>query len=184
MASKSFYKSFYDYIPPTDINTGLLNVVIETPRGSRCKNKFDSTLKVFKLSKPLPIGMHFPYDFGSVPGTLAEDGDCLDVMVISEHATFPGCLLPVRLIGVLEARQTERKGKIIRNDRLIGTVEFDATESPTKTCKEMSKKLLYEIENFFISYNRLEGKKFEPLGWYGPKRAGALLQKQIIKKKN
>ena len=83
------------------------------PRGSRNKYKVDEELGVLKLSRILPAGHSFPFDFGSIPGTRAEDGDALDVMVLAEEPSFPGCLLQVRLIGVLTGRQTE-KGKTIR----------------------------------------------------------------------
>ena len=95
-----------DHIRPEDKETGLLNVIVETPRGSRCKHSYDTELGVFRLKKCLPAGTHFPYDFGFIPGTLAEDGDPLDVLIISQYKTFTGCLIPVRLIGVLEAKQS------------------------------------------------------------------------------
>ena len=95
-------------IPPRDPESGLINVIIDTPRGSRNKYKIDEKLGVFKLSRILPEGHSFPFDFGSIPGTREEDGDALDAMVLMEAPTFPGCLLQVRLIGVLTGRQTEK----------------------------------------------------------------------------
>src|SRR5262249_11212882 len=102
--------------------SGLVNVVIEAPRGSRNKYKYDERHGLFRLSKVLPLGACFPYDFGFIPSTRAEDGDPVDVLVLTEEPAFAGCVLPVRLLGVIEAEQTEG-GKTVRNDRLVGAVE-------------------------------------------------------------
>src|SRR5689334_25214782 len=104
--------SLFDTVPPRDPKTRLVNVIIDTPRGSRNKFKFDEKLGCFKLARILPAGFAFPYDFGSIPQTRAEDGDALDVMVLGEEPSFAGCLITVRLIGVISGRQTE-KGKTI-----------------------------------------------------------------------
>jgi inorganic pyrophosphatase len=88
-----------------------VKVIIETPKGSRNKFKYDPALRMFKLSKVLPEGMVFPYDFGFVPSTKGDDGDPVDVLVLMDEPTFPGCLLECRLVGVLEAGQEEKKKK-------------------------------------------------------------------------
>ena len=90
-----------------DPETKLVNVVIDTPKGSHNKYKYDEKLGLFRLSRVLPAGMHFPYDFGSIPRTRAEDGDAVDVLVLMDAATFAGCLVSTRLVGVLRATQTE-----------------------------------------------------------------------------
>ena len=87
-----------------DSESGTLNVIIETPKGGRNKLKYDSVRGLFQLSKVLPRGTVFPFDFGSIPSTSAADGDPLDVLVLMEEPSFAGCLVPVRLIGVLEAK--------------------------------------------------------------------------------
>src|SRR3954453_20605872 len=96
----------------------LLRVVIETPKGSRNKFSYDSEEHIFVLKKVLPSGMTFPYDFGFVPSTQAEDGDPLDVLVLMDEPAFPGCILSCRVIGVIEGEQGEKKSKV-RNDRII-----------------------------------------------------------------
>jgi inorganic pyrophosphatase len=170
---------------PVDVQTGLLNVIVETPKQSTCKNDYDRELGLFRIVKGLPLGMHFPYDFGFLPGTLGGDGDPLDALVMSQHPTFVGCLVPARLIGVLEAEQTDRKGKdMSRNDRLIAMVDFNADDLQAGSVKQLNPNLLHEIEEFFISYNHLEGKTFHPLGWYGPKRANQLLTDGIRQFRN
>ena len=100
-----------------DPETKDLNVVIETPRGSRNKFDYDERLGVFKLAHVLAEGLTFPNEFGFIPSTLAEDGDPLDVMVLLDQPTTVGCLLTARVIGVIEARQTEVDGTRFRNDR-------------------------------------------------------------------
>src|SRR5215470_6296786 len=110
------------HLPPREAGSGRVHVVIDTPAGSRNKYKYDEGLEVFRISRVLPQGAAFPYDFGSIPGTRAEDGDALDVLVLRLAPAFPGCLVTVKLIGILHAEQRER-GKLLRNDRLIGVAD-------------------------------------------------------------
>src|SRR5882724_7597395 len=103
---------------PSFDGDGKIQVVIETPKGSRNKYAFDSEQRVFGLTKVLPAGMAFPYDFGFVPSTKAEDGDPTDVLVLMDEPAFPGCLLKCRIIGIIEGEQGEKKSRE-RNDRII-----------------------------------------------------------------
>ncbi len=84
-----------------------MNVIIDTPKGSRNKFAWDKNRTLFELSGVLPAGAIFPYDFGFIPGTLGEDGDALDVLVLMDEPAFCGCLVRSRLLGVIEAKQTE-----------------------------------------------------------------------------
>src|SRR5690349_24241741 len=95
-----------------------INVIVETPKGSRNKFAFDEKRKIFQLKKVLPVGMAFPYDFGFVPSTKAEDGDPVDVLVLMDEPAFPGCLLKCRPVGVIEGEQGKKK-KRERNDRIV-----------------------------------------------------------------
>lgn len=143
--------------------SGRVLVLIDTPAGSRNKYKFDPVLKVLTFGRTLPNGMIFPCDFGSVPGTCAEDGDALDALVVGMPPTFPGCLVPTRLLGVIRARQTE-KGRTIRNDRLVACAETDVTPAHFRTLRQLGEKRLRAIELFFENYNRAEGRPFRTLG--------------------
>jgi len=106
-------------IAPFDANDGnTIHVVIETPKGCRNKYAFDAKQKIFQLKKVLPEGMTFPYDFGFVPSTKAEDGDPVDVLVLMDEPAFAGCLLKCRVIGVIEGEQGKKKQKE-RNDRIV-----------------------------------------------------------------
>jgi inorganic pyrophosphatase len=100
-----------------DQEAANLQVVIETPKGSRNKYAFDEKQRVFGLKKVFPAGMEFPYDFGFVPSTLAGDGDPTDVLVLMDEPAFPGCVLQCRIIGIIEGVQGKKK-KLERNDRL------------------------------------------------------------------
>src|SRR4051794_38312894 len=109
-------------MPDTPNDSRRVEIIVETPKGSRNKYKYDEQRDVFLLHKLLPAGASFPFDFGFVPGTLGDDGDAVDVLVLGDEATFTGCRVTVRLLGVIEAEQTET-GVTIRNDRLIATAE-------------------------------------------------------------
>ncbi len=161
-----------------DPDSNLFNVVIEVPRGSRNKFAYDPELGLFRLHKVLPLGCTFPYDFGFIPSTKAPDGDPIDVLVFMDEPAYPGCLVTVRLLGVIEAEQT-KDGKTTRNDRLIAAVETTKNKPEQRSLKEISPKRLAEIEAFFIDYNRQEGKQFKPLRRRGPRRAERLIEEAM-----
>lgn len=154
----------------------MIRIVVETPKGCRNKYKFDPELGSFKLSKVLPEGMVFPYDFGYIPETQAEDGDPIDVLLLMDQPAFPGCVIESRLIGVIEAEQTE-DGRRERNDRLIAVAHENHTYANLKNLHEVSKMLLDEIGQFFENYHRVSGSKFKVLNIRGPKQAYKLLKK-------
>lgn len=163
-------------LPPWDSESGLLHVIVDTPRGSATKFKLDPKKNLFTISHILPPGAAFPFDFGSIPSTAAEDGDPLDVLVLMENPTFPGCLTLVRLVGVLEAKQTQ-DGKTQRNDRLIAVADASRAYRDIRSIKDVPRNLLDEIEHFFVSYNEERGRNFRPLGRFGIQRAKALIKR-------
>lgn len=144
---------------------GLLNVIIETPRGSSHKFNYDEDLETFILKKILPMGAVFPFDFGFIPNTLAEDGDPIDVLIIMDAPAFPGCLIPCRLLAVLEASQKERDKKETRNDRIIAVANFSVMYEGMKDLNDLSPSLQNQIAEFFINYNKQAGKEFKPIRW-------------------
>jgi len=157
----------------------LVRVVIDTPAGSRNKYKFDPQLGIFKLSRILPVGMSFPFDFGSIPRTKAEDGDALDVMVLSDAPLFVGCLVHVRLIGVIRAMQTERR-KTIRNDRLVASIETPVNKARYRELREGPRNTVREIEHFFRSYNEAQGRPFDITGRGHARAAEQMLKKALV----
>jgi inorganic pyrophosphatase len=151
-----------------------VHVIIETPKGSRVKYAYDAQTGLFELKRALPEGMVFPFNFGFIPSTKAEDGDPTDILILNEEPLVPGCLLKARLIGAIKAEQTE-DGKATRNDRLIGLALTKATPTYLESM-ELDKRTLKEIEYFFISYNKLGGKKFKVLGKSGPGKAREIVK--------
>ncbi len=157
-------------LPPHDPETRQLRVIIDTPAGSRNKYKFDEPTGLFRIARVLPEGMAFPYDFGSIPGTRAEDGDPLDVLVLGQAASFPGCLTHVRLIGEIEATQREGRRQI-RNSRLIGVALTPVNHPRITSLRTLEPEQLHSIEQFFVAYNRAQGRDFRVRSRRGPREA-------------
>lgn len=145
----------------------LFTVVVETPKGSRNKYAFDATEKVFRLKKVLPAGMAFPYDFGFVPRTEADDGDPVDVLVLMDEPAFPGCVLQCRPIGIIEGEQGNAKKKE-RNDRIVAVQKDAHSWEDVKTIDDLGDPFCRELEEFFVNYHKLTGKQYRVLGVKGP----------------
>jgi inorganic pyrophosphatase len=160
---------------PPFAEDGSLNVIVETPRGSRNKYSYDPLSGLFQLKKILPVGMNFPFDFGFIPGTKGGDGDPLDILVLMDEPGFPGTLVRTRLLGVLQAKQTEN-GKSLRNDRLLGQSLTSSRKKTAKDIADLGSDLLDEIEAFFANYNQLDGRKFMVLARAGAKKAFSLIE--------
>jgi inorganic pyrophosphatase len=169
-------------IPPFDPKKpGIVNAVIETPGGSRNKFKFDEKLGFYALSGVLPEGMVFPHAFGFVPSTRAADGDPEDILILMDEPTFTGCVVPTRLLGVMEAEQTEQGAKKSeRNDRLIAVAAHSRDYSEMEKLEDLNPNVLKEIEQFFITYNKEKGKKFRVLRTRGPRQAAKLVKKSLL----
>lgn len=141
----------------------LITVIVETPKGSAEKFDYEPEYKAFKLNKIMPAGMVFPYDFGFIPNTKGEDGDPLDVLVLSEFKTFPGCMMDCRLLGAIIARQTERDRSQMRNDRFIAVPSVSHHFDNINSIYDLPQRLLDEMEHFFKAYNEISDKVFDPI---------------------
>jgi inorganic pyrophosphatase len=161
-----------------------VNAIVETPQGSQNKFDFDPDTELFELDTAMPIGVTFPFEFGFIPSTLAQDGDPLDILILMDAPTFVGCLVKVRLLGVIEAIQSKAKGKFVRNDRLIGVALESHRHNGMRSLRELPTPLLTEIEHFFAAYNEAKGRLFKVLGRYGPKRARALVKNSLRRAKH
>ena len=150
-------------LKPIDKNDGILQVIIETPKGSRNKFAFDEKQSIFVVKKVLPAGMTFPYDFGFLPRTLAPDGDPIDVLLLMDAPAFPGIDVRARLIGGMQGEQLEGKKKP-SNDRLLAVAEMNHEYAEIKKLSDLPKQFLRELEEFFVNYHRLEGKQYKLLG--------------------
>ena len=146
----------------------LVNVIVETPRGSRNKYAFSEDLGVFELHRVLPAGSDFPYDFGFVPNTLAEDGDPIDVLLLMDQPAVPGCLVKARVVGILEATQKE-DGRKERNDRVIAVAKDAHDYSNVRTLDDINPHLLDELEEFFVVFHSRHDQDFKVLGRRGPR---------------
>ena len=163
-------------LPIFDQKTRHLQAVIETPKGSRNKYRYNLECNCVQLTSALPAGMVFPFDFGFIPSTLAEDGDPLDVLILMDAPTPPCCLLQCRLIGVMEARQKERGKKWERNDRLFAVAVGAQTHDKVRTVADLPTHFVDDLTGFFSDYNKLHDKQFDCLGVSGPKKAHRLLK--------
>jgi inorganic pyrophosphatase len=137
-----------------------VSVIVESPKGSPHKYDFEPELNRFKLNKILPTGLVFPFDFGFIPDTQGEDGDPLDIIVVSEITGFPGCVMDCRIVGAFKAEQKERDGKTMRNDRLIGVPVVSQLFSEVKDIQDLPDAILNQLEHFFKNYNEQAGKEF------------------------
>src|SRR6266404_4973596 len=155
--------------PQLDQKKCTCRAIIETPKGCRNKFDYDPKTNLFKLGGLLPEGMMFPFDFGFIPSTLGEDGDPLDIMVLMDAPAHVGCLIEVRIIGIIMAEQTQ-DGKTETNDRLLGVAVHSYDHEDLESIGDVSKTLLDQLEAFFISYNKQRGKKFKVTGTGGPKK--------------
>lgn len=160
----------------------VLQVMIETPKGSRNKYKYDPKLRTFKLNRVLPDGMDFPYDFGFVPSTQGEDGDPIDVLLLMDEPAFAGCMIESRLIGVIEGEQ-EENGQRRRNDRLVAVALASHRHSDLQDISELNPTLVKEVGQFFVNYHQLQGSRFKVLDVKGPGEAARLLDKAIKRRK-
>jgi inorganic pyrophosphatase len=160
---------------PTRDKDGALRVVVESPRGSTLKLKYEPELGAFTLSRPLVLGLAYPYDFGFIPGTRAQDGDPLDALVFWDGASYPGLVLACRALGVLKVEQREEGGGRVRNDRLIATPVKAPREEHLRSVGDLSKRQQEELAQFFLSAVFFTGKEPKILGWGDHEAAEAIV---------
>lgn len=145
---------------PAQPKLGLINVLIEIPAGSKNKYEFDKDMQAFALDRVLYSSVQYPYDYGFVPNTLADDGDPLDGMVIMDQPTFPGCVIAARPIGMLEMVDGGD-----RDEKILCVPDKDPRYANVKSLKDIQQHRLDEIAEFFQSYKNLEKKEVKILGW-------------------
>jgi inorganic pyrophosphatase len=160
----------YDIDPGPD-SPEIVRTIIEIPKNSSNKYEYDGTLGVFRLDRALYSPMHYPGDYGFIPGTLAEDGDPLDILVLVNEPSFTGCMMETRPVGILHmVDQTENDEKILavpnRNPRFESIHTIDQVFPHTRK----------EIEYFFSIYKELQGVKTEIKGWGDPREARKTIQ--------
>jgi len=164
---------------PTWADKQHVYAVVETPRGSRAKLEFDPKLRTFTLAKPLLVGLTYPYDWGFIPSTEAEDGDPLDVLIIHDAATYPGLVLRCKPIGILELVQIQ-KGKKEGNDRVFLIPDRSPFEGDLQDIRRLPARAIEELERFFETTDSLERKKLKFLGWRGPAKATEMIKRHAL----
>jgi inorganic pyrophosphatase len=165
-------------LPGTFAKEGkTINVIVETPRGSCNKFNFDPQTGLFKLGKVLPAGTVFPIDHGFIPGTIGGDGDPLDVLVMMECTTYPGCLVECRVLGIINISQKKSGKEPERNDRLLAVPVLSGNKSELKKIWDVNMNKINEIIAFLNYYKRMDGNELRLLGIKGPDKAMKMIQK-------
>ena len=163
---------------PARNGDGSVNALIEIPRGSRNKYEYDEALGIIVLDRTLYSAVHYPTDYGFIPGTRGPDGERLDVLVLVEESAFPGCLVRVRLLGVL----TISKSNGDPEHKLLAVPVGEPRFAQYHGLGDVPPHLLQEIEHFFAVYKQLEGSTIGSRGWAGAREAGAALDAQVARR--
>lgn len=159
---------------PAQPKSGIVNVLIEIPAGSKNKYEFDKDMQAFALDRVLFASVQYPFDYGFIPNTLADDGDPLDGMVMMDQPTFPGCVIAARPIGMLEMIDGGD-----RDEKLLCVPAEDPRYSEVKSLSDVAPHRLEEIAEFFRTYKNLEKKVTEIQGWQDADKVAALVDECI-----
>lgn len=159
----------YD-IDPGPETPEVVRMIVEIPKNSANKFEYDGKLGVFRLDRALYSPMHYPGDYGFIPGTLAEDGDPLDVLTLVTEPSFTGCLIEVRPVGVLYMVDKDE-----HDQKILAVPNNNPRYDSIHTIDQIFPHLKREIEHFFSIYKELQGTKTEINGWGGPKAARRLI---------
>lgn len=154
-----------------DLETGpsvpeVIYAVIEIPKGSRNKYEYDKDMEAFALDRVLYSPFHYPAEYGIIPQTLWDDGDPMDIIVLMEQPTFPGCVIESRPIGIMKMIDGDDS-----DDKILSVPLNDPKFKEVNDIKDVPKHLLDEIAHFFKEYKTLEGKETKILGWEGTEAA-------------
>jgi inorganic pyrophosphatase len=163
----------------TDLSPGpsvpeVVYAVIEIPKGSRNKYEYDKDMEAFALDRVLYSPFHYPAEYGIIPQTLYDDGDPMDIIVLMDQPTFPGCVIETRPIGIMRMIDDDDN-----DDKILGVPINDPRCNDITDINDVSKHLLDEIAHFFKEYKYLEGKVTEVQGWENAEKAFEALEHSI-----
>lgn len=147
-------------LPPGPDPPDVIYVIVEIPKGSRNKYEYHKTTGVIKLDRVLYSSLHYPGDYGLIPRTYCEDGDPLDVLVMINEPTFPGCVIEARPIGLFRMRDRD-----LPDDKILAVPSTDPLAVDYHDVGDIPQHFLSEVAHFFQVYKDLEGVRVEPLGW-------------------
>jgi inorganic pyrophosphatase len=152
----------------------VVYAVIEIPKGSRNKYEYDKDMEAFALDRVLYSPFHYPAEYGIIPQTLYDDGDPMDIIVLMEQPTFPGCVIETRPIGIMRMIDGDDN-----DDKILGVPINDPRFKDVNDIDDVPKHLLDEIAHFFKEYKHLEGKTTEILGWENAEKAFEAVEHSI-----
>jgi inorganic pyrophosphatase len=150
----------------------IVNAVVEVPYGCTNKYEYDKSLHLFRLDRPLYASVHYPGEYGFIPNTLSSDGDALDIIILVTDATFPGCIMEARPVGVLKMIDQN-----VPDEKILAVAKASPTHAEIRRHSDLAPHVLREIEHFFSIYKELEGKHTKVKGWKGIAEAHRLIQK-------
>ena len=154
---------------PTRAEGDCVNVIVESPRGSRLKFDFDPKLGTFTVGRPLPLGMSYPFDWGFIPSTRGADGDPVDAMILNDVPTYPGILVRCRPIGMVELVQRESGGKPELNNRIVLLPQW--RDAHLEEASDLPGEVRAQVENFFVSTAKFTNKQVRIKGWASARKA-------------
>jgi len=169
---------------PAFASPGIFHVVVETPRGSTLKLKYESHWEAMSVSRPLALGVSYPFDWGFVPSTTAADGDPVDAMLLWDVSSFPGVVVPCRAVAVLQVEQnrtSHHSSERVRNDRILSLPVEARREGGIASLAALSARVREELEQFAIAATVLEGKDVRIVGWGDAAAALTLIQESAIR---
>jgi inorganic pyrophosphatase len=161
--------------PKLDARGQTCRAIVECPKGGRAKYAYDPRTGAFEMKRLLPDGMSFPLDFGFVPGTRAQDGDPLDILILNDEPACVGALVGCRLIGILEGEQAE-EGERFRNDRVLAVACVSHLFKDVRKPADLDREVIDNLSQFWVNYDALRGATFKVLGFKGPTAAVAALK--------
>ena len=164
---------------PTFAAEGVFHVVVESPRDAVLKLKYEPRWNAMSVSRPLPLGVSYPYDWGFIPSTQAADGDPLDAMLLWDVPSYPGVVVECRAIAVLQVEQNlvnHDSSKRIRNDRILALPLSARREQSIARLEDVGRRLRHELEQFACAAVALEGKDVRILGWADTAAALAMVR--------
>ena len=144
----------------------LVRMIVEIPKNSSNKYEYDGTLGVFRLDRALYSPVHYPGDYGFIPGTFAPDGDPMDVLALVEEPSFSGCLIEVRPVGILNMIDQDET-----DQKIVAVPNRNPRYDQIHTLDQIFPHIRREVEHFFTIYKELEGRVTATLGWGGPREA-------------
>lgn len=157
--------SLYDLEPGPECPE-IVRVIVEIPKNSQNKYEYDGRLGLFRLDRTLYSPMHYPGDYGFIPGTLADDGDPMDVLVLVDEPSFTGCLLEARPVGILNMSDNQEE-----DQKVLAVPNRNPRYDQIHTMDQVFPHVRRELEHFFAIYKELEGRVTQMQGWGGPKEA-------------